>query len=282
MGAYLDLVRAGNLAVSFAGTFVAGLAALGRGIPLDPAVLGALALAGLSTACVTAGGNVLNDLGDRASDRVNHPGRPLVTGAVSAAAARRLTVLLFVGSGLLILPLVLARPLLVPILASAILTVAAYEFRLKRWGLSGNAAVAYLTAAVFLYGGAAGGDPLLLAPLAAMAFGATLSREIIKDMEDASGDVDRRTVPRVLGMSVAAGAARGSVALAIALSPLPILTFVDRTSVSGIIYLVLVAAADALFVASVAWLPRRLHQEQTVSKAAMTVALAAFLATAFR
>jgi hypothetical protein len=50
----------------------------------------------------------------------------------------------------------------------------------------------------------------------------------------------------------------------------------------GIIYLVLVLAADAVFVLSVAYLPRRLHWEQTMSKVGMTIALFAFLAVAFR
>ena len=44
----------------------------------------------------------------------------------------------------------------------------------------------------------------------------------------------------------------------------------------------LVGLADAAFVASVVYLPSRLHWEQTVSKGAMTIALCAFLAVAFR
>ena len=142
--------------------------------------------------------------------------------------------------------------------------------------------MAYLTAAVFLYGGAALGNVLLVLPFALMAFAATLSREVIKDMEDASGDVDRRTLPRTRGMTVAGATARGAVGIALLLSPVPLFTFLSLTSVGGIMYLALVLAADALFVLSVAWLPSKLHREQTVSKAAMTIALLAFLAAAFR
>ncbi|HEV2167191.1 MAG TPA: UbiA family prenyltransferase, partial [Thermoplasmata archaeon] len=178
MGPYLSLVRIGNVLVSFAGTVVGGLAARGAGVSLSAGTIGVLALAGLSTACVTAAGNVLNDLGDQGSDRSNHPDRPLVTGAVSPANARRLMMGLFVMSGVVILPIVLAAPLLLPILASALLVVVGYESRLKPLGLPGNAAVAYLTAAVFLSGGAALGNVLIVAPFAAMAFMATLSREV--------------------------------------------------------------------------------------------------------
>ncbi|MGA7923920.1 MAG: UbiA family prenyltransferase, partial [Thermoplasmata archaeon] len=157
-----------------------------------------------------------------------------------------------------------------------------YEFRFKTEGLAGNVLVAFLTGAVFLYGGAAVGDVLVIVPFALMAFLSTLSREVIKDMEDAKGDVDRRTLPRTHGMAAAGLLARISAGLAIALSPVPLVTFLSLFTVAGIIYLATVLAADALFVVSVVWLPERLHREQSVSKGAMTVALIAFLAAAFR
>ncbi|MCI4358333.1 MAG: geranylgeranylglycerol-phosphate geranylgeranyltransferase [Thermoplasmata archaeon] len=282
MGPYLTLVRIGNVAVSFAGTVIGGLAAKGVGLSVPVTTLGVVVLAGLSTACVTAGGNILNDLGDRDSDRANHPDRPLVTGAVSVRSARRLAVTLVILSFVGIVPIVVGAPLLLPILVSAWLALYAYEYAWKARGLPGNAMVAYLTAAVFLYGGAGVGNLLVVVPFAAMAFGATLSREVIKDMEDASGDVDRRTLPRTRGMGVASRVARTAAGFAIVLSPVPLVTFLHLTSGGGIIYLALVLAVDVLFVVSVAWLPGRLHREQTVSKAAMTVALLAFLAAAFR
>jgi geranylgeranylglycerol-phosphate geranylgeranyltransferase len=279
---WLRLVRAGNLLVAFAGTFVAGLDAvtIRSGLGISTGLI--LGLAAASTTLVTAGGNVLNDLLDRDSDRVNHPDRPLVTGAVEIRTARLLIVVLFVVAGLLILPLSWAHPVLPVIYALAVAGLIAYEFRLKAAGLSGNLIVAGLTGAVFLYGGAAGGNLLVVVPFALMATLATLSREIIKDMEDAAGDVDRRTFPRTHGMGAARRAARGAVAAAIALSIVPFLTFLPLVSVAGIMYLISVAVADALFVVSVAWLPARLHWEQSVSKGAMAVALVAFLAAALR
>ncbi len=278
----LRLVRVGNVVVSFAGTAVGGLAAAGRGLGLPTELWISLGLAALSSALVTAGGNVLNDVLDRGSDARNHPDRPLVTGAVSVPTARRLSAGLLVLSGLVLLPLGASRLLLWPILAAALAALLAYEFRFKARGLAGNLLVAALTAALFLYGGAAVGGFLLLLPFAGMAFGATLSREVIKDMEDVSGDVDRQTLPRVLGLGPAALVARLAVGAAIALSPLPLLAGVPGLGAAGIMYLGLVLAADALFVVSVATLPARLHRAQTLSKAAMTVALLAFVATAFR
>ena len=282
MHSVLRIIRTGNTIVSFVGTLVGGLdvarfggvAALGSWTPI--------VLAALSTACVTAGGNVLNDLGDIESDRRNHPDRPLVTGEISPAESRWLAIGLFVVSIAAIVPLLLNHPALGAIWAAAILTLFVYELRLKSLGLAGNACVAFLTAAVFLYGAAAVGSVQPVVPFALMAFFATLSREVIKDMEDAEGDVDRATLPRTHGLAAASGVARLSAGVAIALSPSPFFLGLPLASAGGIIYLALVAAADALFVASVAWLPVRLHQEQTTSKRGMTVALGAFLAFAWR
>lgn len=278
----LRILRPGNVLVAFVGTWVGGLAVLGRGAVPPEGSLIFLLLASVSTGLVVAGGNVLNDLGDEATDRRNHPDRPLVTGGISRAAARGLAAGLFGASVVAVLPVVPTRPLLGLLLAAALGAVFGYELWSKTRGLSGNILVAFLTGAVFLYGGAAVGNPLLLLPLALMAGAATLSREIIKDMEDAVGDVDRRTLPRTRGPLVAARAARASVVAAILLSPLPLLYLVRLPSVAAIMYLALVLATDAVFVVSVRWLPERLHFEQGMSKIAMTVALGAFLATAFR
>jgi geranylgeranylglycerol-phosphate geranylgeranyltransferase len=278
----LRLVRAGNLAVSFVGTIVGGLVAHGLGVSGSLTFWAYVVLAAASTALVTAGGNVLNDLEDVEEDRVNHPERPLVTGAVSLNGARILAVGLFVGGIELALPVILVYPLVGIILAAALAAMLSYEFRLKAAGLPGNAIVAGLTGLVFLYGGAAAGDALVLVPFAAMAFFATLSREVIKDMEDVEGDVSRSTLPKTRGLPFAGGVARAAVAVAIGLSFVPLLWFVSLGTVAGIIYLALVLAADAIFVVSIAALPRRLRWEQTMSKVAMTVALFAFLAVAFR
>ena len=278
----LKLVRAGNLGVSFVGTLVGGLAARGSGVggPVEFWVI--ILLAAASTALVTAGGNVLNDLLDLEGDRVNHPDRPLVTGAISVGGARTLAIGLFVAGIEVAIPVVLVEPVVAILLAIAVAALLAYEFRFKARGFMGNLVVAGLTGMVFLYGGAAAGDVLVMVPFAAMAFGATLSREVIKDIEDLAGDVGRRTLPMTHGVPFSTGVARGAVVAAIVLSFVPIVWFLRASSVAGIMYLGLVVVADAVFVVSIAYLPNRLHWEQTMSKVAMTVALFAFLAVAFR
>ncbi|MGI0068285.1 MAG: UbiA family prenyltransferase, partial [Thermoplasmata archaeon] len=111
----LRLVRIGNVGVSFAGTIVGGLAAAGLGLPFSFSLWWAVVLAAFSTACVTAAGNVLNDVLDVDTDRTNHPDRPLVRGEFTIVGARRLTVALFVVGGLFIVPVVMAHPLLAAI-----------------------------------------------------------------------------------------------------------------------------------------------------------------------
>ncbi|HLY77447.1 MAG TPA: geranylgeranylglycerol-phosphate geranylgeranyltransferase [Thermoplasmata archaeon] len=282
MPAGFRLVRLGNTIVSFVGTIVGGVAARGAGVDLSTSLWAALVLAAFSTAFVTAGGNVINDLLDRESDRVNHPDRPLVTGAISPRVAQWTAVGLLVGAVAVAVPVILVRPLVGVFLFAALAALLSYEFRFKSAGFGGNLLVAFLTGLVFLYGGAATGVPIAVLPFAFMAFFATLSREVIKDMEDLAGDVHRRTLPRVHGIAFASVVARGSVGTAVALSVLPFLGLLPAGSVAGIMYAGLVLVADALFVLSVLWLPARLHAEQSVSKGAMAVALLAFLAVAFR
>lgn len=278
----LRLVRIGNVVVSFAGTVVGGLAAAGLGLPIEASFWWAVLLAALSTACVTAAGNVLNDYLDIEGDRANHPDRPLVLGEITPRGAKQLAAGLFVAGGLLIVPIVVFVPWVGVIYVVAVLALLGYELRWKAEGFVGNSTVALLTGLVFLYGGAAAGDLLAVVPFAIMAFLATLAREITKDIEDMAGDVGRRTLPMSRGVPFSSAVARIAIGVAIAVSLTPLLWVVAPASVAGIMYLGLVLIADAVFVVSVAYLPQRLHWEQTVSKGAMAIALIAFLAVAFR
>lgn len=276
------VVRPANVVVSFVGTVVGALAAIALSASLPPARLLFIALAAASAALVTAGGNVLNDIEDLAGDRVNHPERPLVTGEITLVGARRLAVALFASGAVLAVPVAIVEPPVAAILAVAVAGLLLYELRFKALGLAGNLTVAGLTGLVFLYGGASVGAVGVVVPFAGMAFLATLSREVIKDMEDVRGDVDRTTLPKTLGLARTSWVARGAIVAAIALSLAPLVWLVSWRSVVGLGYLGLVGAADAIFVGSVIYLPDRLHFEQSVSKGAMAVALCAFLAVAFR
>lgn len=82
-GAYLELVRPANVATAL-GDVLAGFAVAG----LSPA--SALPWLLLATACLYAGGIVLNDVFDREVDAVERPERPLPSGRVTARHAAAL------------------------------------------------------------------------------------------------------------------------------------------------------------------------------------------------
>jgi 4-hydroxybenzoate polyprenyltransferase len=88
---YLELVRPANVATALADV-LAGYAIAGR--PGGPALAALLA----ATACLYAGGVVLNDFFDREVDRLERPERPIPSGRVTPRAAARLgAVLLAIG-----------------------------------------------------------------------------------------------------------------------------------------------------------------------------------------
>src|SRR5438094_9438911 len=79
MAGLLQLARPINCVMSALGVGIGGVVAARSGA--WGAFAGPLALAGAAAASFTAGGNALNDLYDRATDRVNRPNRPPPTAA---------------------------------------------------------------------------------------------------------------------------------------------------------------------------------------------------------
>jgi geranylgeranylglycerol-phosphate geranylgeranyltransferase len=134
-------------------------------------------------ALITAAGNVINDFFDVKIDAINRPDRPIPSGAVSRAAARGFAVTLFLAG---ILVSFFTNPLCIGIAVVNSLILLAYAGKLKRTPLLGNLTVAYLSASIFLFGGALNGWNGLvhITPIAAITFFAMLSRELVKDAED--------------------------------------------------------------------------------------------------
>jgi len=141
--------------------------------------------------------------------------------------------------------------------------------------------VSWLTASLFLFGGAAArpepGPTVFPAPvlaLAMLAFLSSVGREILKGIEDVKGDRDRRTVPRIAGVRTAGMIAAVWIGMAVALSPLPVFPL-------GIFparyYLPVVLAADAMFIYSVWVVFRKPSTATNAAKLAMLLALVAFL-----
>jgi len=267
----------GGVAVGVGALVAAGLPLLRSGALLD------VGLAMLVAALYTGAGNALNDYCDRFTDRVNHPKRPIPSGRIRPEPARKFSVAVFAAGMLLALPIGFPRfnwlTLGIAVLNSFLL--AAYELRLKRRGFSGNLTVSWLTASLFLFGGAAAvpspGPTLFPAPvlvLALLAFLASVGREIIKGIEDVEGDRDRRTLPRIVGPAPAGRIAGLWTGLAVALSPLPVFPL---SMFRPELYLPVVLLADAMFIYSVWVVFRNPGRASRAAKLAMLLALAAFL-----
>jgi len=180
LAGFFKIIRPANSIVAGLAAIVAYLIATGT---LVPGVILLMAVVTL----ITAAGNVINDYFDAEIDLINRPERPIPSGTVSRNAA-------LVYAGVLFLLGILISAFTVPLclaiaLFNAFLLVA-YAARLKSTPFFGNAAVSYLAASIFLFGGAlAGGDRLLdMLPVVVITFLAMLARELLKDAEDIDGD----------------------------------------------------------------------------------------------
>jgi geranylgeranylglycerol-phosphate geranylgeranyltransferase len=199
-------MRAPNLVIAAAGVCAGGWIAL-----WDIALPRELMFAALSGLALGAVGNTWNDIRDVAADRVNRPGtRPLAAGRVSRGTA---DLLLFAGTllGLAFAGLVGGWQVLAAL--SAWLVMVMYSPLLKPRPLLGNLAVALVAGSPPFYGALAVGRPAAgLVPWILAAW-LHLVREIVKDVEDETGDraIGRRTLPIAVGrrpaMLVAAGVA---------------------------------------------------------------------------
>jgi geranylgeranylglycerol-phosphate geranylgeranyltransferase len=168
-------------------SFVAGLAAIVAYLIDTGTVIPESLLLFFIVALITAAGNVINDFFDAEIDAINRPDRPIPSGAVSKGAARGFALTLFLAG---ILVSFFTNSLCIGIAIFNSILLIAYAAKLKSTPLIGNIVVAYLSASIFLFGGALNGiDGFIhIIPVAAITFFAMLSRELLKDAEDVEGD----------------------------------------------------------------------------------------------
>jgi geranylgeranylglycerol-phosphate geranylgeranyltransferase len=166
---------------------VAGLAAVIGYFIATSTIIPVVVLLILIVFLVTAGGNVINDYYDSEIDSINRPDRPIPSGKVKKETAYHIAAALFIAGIVLSF---FTNPLCagIAVFNSAVLVL--YASHLKRTFMLGNIAVSYLSASIFLFGGALSGiDGLFrLVPLALITFLAMMSRELLKDAEDVEGD----------------------------------------------------------------------------------------------
>jgi geranylgeranylglycerol-phosphate geranylgeranyltransferase len=224
-----------------------------------------------------AAGNMMNDYFDRELDKINHPERPIPSGGLQAKDVIITVGLIYL---LLILLGILVNLMMLIILVIALMLMVGYEVSLKRQGFIGNITISILVALLFMFGAAAVSEFGVVLFLSLLAFLATLTREIVKDIEDIEGDIDRITLPKKIGIKPAGMVAGISMAIAIILSPIPVyqelLPVVEFTEL-GIYYLYLILPADILFVVSIAFYTKNPKAASQALKGGMVLALVAFV-----
>ncbi|ELY43855.1 geranylgeranylglycerol-phosphate geranylgeranyltransferase [Natronorubrum sulfidifaciens] len=231
----LELTRPINVVaasvLTFIGAFVAG------GVTAEPlAVIAAI----VATGCAVGAGNAINDYFDREIDRINQPERAIPRGAVSPRGALGFSLVLFVGAVALAITLPVVA---IAIAAINLIALVAYTEFFKGLPGVGNALVAYLVGSTFLFGAAAVGNVGPAVVLFVLSAIATLTREIIKDVEDITGDREEglNTLPIAIGERRALQVAAGLLVVGVIASPVPY--FLEYF---GSAYLLVVIPADAV------------------------------------
>lgn len=189
--------------VNFLITFISGFLAvmLAEGGEFSRATLYFGVLIGSSAALIGSGGNIINDILDLKTDKINRPDRPLPSGELTTKTATRLYIFcklsgVFLASIAGILPAVIA--------GATSFALFFYSYSFKSIPLIGNITVALLTGLVFIFGASAVDNyDNALFPFI-FSFLINLIREIVKDIEDVPGDAKSgiTTFPVVFGVPV--------------------------------------------------------------------------------
>lgn len=291
VGSWWVLFRAGNSTIGVFGVFLGSMLALGE---LPEGKLAQITiLQALSVWAFMCSWNALNDYLDLEIDRVNRPDRPLPSGAITEIAAKRAIALMMTLS---IFSIMLAAniasgleggiddwyPALV-VWAIALFLLMNYEsagpfsLRLKERGLPGNIAISLSVGMVVLFGAAGVFEPYSHRAWTIFVVGIlyTLSREIVKDIEDIEGDKDRNTYAMRVGPEKARIVAWILLLLTLAslLMPFGIGVFPELH------LLVVIPAVVLLLMVKGKLMTSEDHAAQQLIKKSMYLALAAFLAS---
>jgi geranylgeranylglycerol-phosphate geranylgeranyltransferase len=293
---YVEMMRPGNGAMSVVAVIVGALLASGGDLSIFLNPFSFVYLAILVVFLIISAGNVINDYVDMEADKVNKPSRPVPSGRVSPRAALWFSLLLFV-SGIALSGFLNYVAFFIAVVNSALL--AYYSISLQNKILMGNIAVGYLVGSTFLFGGAALGNLYLPFLLMLLAMFSTISREIVKDLEDLEGDrksfmkkiahkarsimgerfgIKGKEAEMKMEKERAKFLAAASMILALAASPLPFVL-----GVLGITYLVFLIPVVIVFSFSVVSIARsktkkEFRKTSRIIKIGMNLGLIAFIA----
>jgi len=150
-----------------------------------------------------AAANTINDYFDLETDKINRPNRPLVTGEVKPQTALFLAIILFIVGTLFAMTLPHSATFIAVAIALPLMIF--YSIWFKGLPLAGNIIIAMILGLTFLFAGAALGNMQIMIVPALLAFGLTLTRELVKDISDVEGDskAKLKTFPIVVGIKKA-------------------------------------------------------------------------------
>jgi 4-hydroxybenzoate polyprenyltransferase len=264
----MALVRAHNLVIAAGGVVAGGWIALEAVM-----VPGTLAWAAVAALGVGAAGNVVNDLLDVPADVANRRlGRPLATGAVGKRAAIATAA---TAAALGLLAAAFAGRLVLAVGAAALALLLAYSPLLKPLPLVGNVAAAAVAGLPLAYGALAVGRPAAGLVPWVLATAIHLVRELVKDIEDESGDrvLRRSTLAVLLGPRRA-----GIVTSVAAMAFIPLsLVLPLRAHYGPSYYLFALPAQMAVLVAATQLLLGRTDRIPLLLKTAMVTGLVALV-----
>ena len=264
MLSYVELLRLNVCALAVLGVLVGGLV-IGLVSPIPVSFLVAM----LVTLLISGAGNAINDYYDYEVDSINKRHRPIPSARITRENTKMFSAVLFLMGN------AFAVAFLNPIAAAFVILNSAllfgYSWKLKATPF-GHFIDSWLAASVFILPGLVLSDlnsSILL--LAAIAFFANLSRELMKGIEDYSADrqTGKKTFVVNFGLRVSKSFAKISAVVAMIMSFLP---YYFR--IFGMKYLVIVLIADAMLVYS---FQKRATYAQAVMKSSMFVAMLAFL-----
>jgi len=182
---YLEMMRPGNCLMSVIAVIIGSLLVTGPEPNLFLNPFSPIYMAALAVFLISGGGNAINDFVDIESDRINRPDRPIPSGRISPKSAFSFTIILFL-IGIAIAGFLTWLAFLIAIINSAVLVL--YSYSLQNKLFIGNVAIGYLVGSTFLFGGAVFGNLILPFLLMLLAMFSTISREVVKDLEDLEGD----------------------------------------------------------------------------------------------
>lgn len=265
---YLRILRLGNCLIAAIAVFIGfsiAQGSVGFSIPLFMAMVSAFLICGA--------GQTINDYFDRGIDKLIRPEKIIPVGEMSARNALIYSVLLFI-AGIIISFFINLEAFAIASAFSVVLIV--YSGSMQRLKFLGNFVVAAGTAFTLIYGASVIGNYSAVVFLAASAFFANVGREIIKDVEDISGD---KGVKRTLPMIISRNKINTAVMLLYVLAVVFALYVWITGLIKGVFYLVFILISTAIFFNSFRLLLRnKLYDSQQYSKYAMIAALIAFIA----